>query len=328
MLKRLFTLLTLTIPIACNSNHTSDTTPGAGKEYTSENQTKKNGKKGASSSPGNNLPPEIDPSIFDEPGPVDSPEEKGPYPVKSYTEGLDDSAYSSAIIYYPASEPKNGRKTFPATTLSGGYGNTKEQMVWIAEHLASHGIIVQIFTPTTAMSTDPTIWSTGHLGSIKKMKSEAENDSSPINGLVDTESMGIMGFSMGGAGTILASNANDKSVKAAIALCPYQPKPLTSGVSMLFVTGTADVVAVPANVEKAYNSSESDAPKALLNLTGMTHQGITGNGSYKRQLSRYLTTWYKVYLSSNLGYHTYLAGEEAEKDKAGGGITTFNYSGN
>jgi len=250
-----------------------------------------------------------------------NPELPGPHPVKSYTEGLADSAYSSAVVYYP-SDLQNLR---PATTLSGGYTNTKEQMIWLAEHLASHGFVVQVFTPTNPNSTDPRIWETGHLGSVKKLKMESARAGSPIRGLVDPARLAVMGFSMGGAGTILAVNSQKEPLRAAIALCPYQPQSLSARVPTMFVTGTNDFVAVPANVERAFTSISPDTPKAFLNLDGLTHQNITSPGAFRRQLSRYLTTWYQVFLADQTSYKKYLAGSEADTDKAQGGIAALNF---
>jgi len=250
-----------------------------------------------------------------------NPEVAGPHPVKSYTDGLSDGAYSSAVVFYP-SDVKNPRA---ATTLSGGYTNTKEQMVWLAEHLASHGFVVQVFTPTNPNSTDPRIWETGHLGSVRKLKSESVRSGSPIQGLVDPGRLAVMGFSMGGAGTILAVNSAQEPLRAAIALCPYQPQALSVKVPTMFVTGTGDFVATPANVEKAFNATGPDSPRALLNLDGMRHQNVTSPGAFRRQLSRYLTTWYQIFLDGHTSHKKYLTGAEADADKARGGIATLNF---
>ena len=250
-----------------------------------------------------------------------NPELAGPYSVKSYTDGLNDTAYSSAIIYYP----NDLRRPLPSTTLSGGYTNTKEQMAWLASHLASHGFVVQVFTPTNPNSTDPHTWEIGHTGSVRKLKSESARAGSPIQGLVDPSRQGVMGFSMGGAGAILAVNSQAEAIRAAISLCPYQPQSLSAKVPMLFVTGTSDFVAVPANVEKAFSAARSDTSRALLSLNGLGHQNITSPGAFQRQLSRYLTTWYQIFLADQVDYKKFLNGAEADADKAQGGIATLNF---
>ncbi len=94
---------------------------------------------------------------------------------------------------------------------------------------------------------------------------------------------------------------------------------------MLFVTGTSDFVAVPANVEKAFSAARSDTSRALLSLNGLGHQNITSPGAFQRQLSRYLTTWYQIFLADQVDYKKFLNGAEADADKAQGGIATLNF---
>jgi len=251
---------------------------------------------------------------------MSNPEQTGPMAVKSYTEGLSDSSYSSSIIFYP---DDGSTVKFPATTLSGGYSNTKEQMIWLAQHLASHGFIVSIFTPTNTNSTDPRIWATGHSGSINKLKTESLRQGSPILGRVDETRLGIMGFSMGGAGTIVALNSLGTAVRAAVPICAYRPGVVSADVASLFVTGTADAVASPAAIQQSFAQSLVRAPLGLVNFDGLGHQNITNPSSFRRQLSRYLTAWYQVYLAGNKAYETYINGEKLKEDRAGGGIADF-----
>ncbi len=240
------------------------------------------------------------------------PGKKGPYEVLSYIDNLTDPAYNSAIIYYPA-DPK--AKLIGASTLSGGFTNTKEQMSWLGEHLASHGVITIVFTPTNNQSLNPTIWATGHKGSFQKLKSENQRVGSPIQGKVDEKKIGIMGYSMGGAGTILAVNELSTAVKAAVPICAFRPVTPTSSVPMLLQTGTDDTVAVPRNIELAYEAMPATTPKALTKFNGMTHLDVTNGGPPIQQdnIAYYGTAWYRVYLGGDQRYRTYLSGDEQKK---------------
>lgn len=224
------------------------------------------------------------------------------------------AAYQSAIIFYP--DDKSTRR-FPATTLSGGYTNTKEYMVWLGKHLASHGIITIVFTPTNTMSVDPGIWSRGHLGSLDQLELENKRSGSPIAKRVNTERLGVMGFSMGGAGTVLAVNKAGARVKAAVPLCPYQPAVLTAPVPMLSITGTRDTVASPIFIERAYTASKTGQPKAFAKFNGMAHQDVVFGGSHHEEIARYATAWYRVFLADEVAYKTYLSGEELAKHRDG-----------
>jgi hypothetical protein len=244
--------------------------------------------------------------------PLHFPGRKGPYAVTSYTESLADPAYSSAIVYYP-SDPK--AIIIGASTLSGGFTNTKEQMSWLGEHLASHGVITLVFTPTNNQSLNPTIWATGHKGGFQKLKAEGQRAGSPIQGKVDEKKIGIMGFSMGGAGTILAVNELGTAVKAAVPICAFRPVTPTAAVPILLLTGTNDTIAIPANIIAAYEGMPETSPKALANFSGMTHLDVPNGGvaAQHENLAYYGTAWYRVYMGGDARYKTYLSGDEQKK---------------
>jgi len=246
------------------------------------------------------------------PEPLHYPGRKGPYEVISYIDNLADPAYSSAIVYYP-SDPQ--AKIIGSSTLSGGFTNTKEQMSWLAQHLASHGVITIVFTPTNNQSLNPAIWATGHKGGLQKLIREGQRAGSPIQGKIDEKKIGIMGFSMGGAGTILAVNELGTAVKAAVPICAFRPVTPTAAVPIMLQTGTNDTVAIPGNIENAYEAMAETSPKALTNFSGMTHLDVPNGGSAAQHenIAYYGTAWYRVYLGGDLRYRTYIAGDEQKK---------------
>ncbi|HYX35635.1 MAG TPA: hypothetical protein VE954_21265 [Oligoflexus sp.] len=246
-----------------------------------------------------------------------NPGKVGPFPVRSYSDNLQNPAYQSAIIFYP---DDRSQRRFPATTLSGGYTNTKEYMVWLGKHLASHGIITIVFTPTNTMSVDANIWATGHLGSLGQLESENQRNGSPIAGRLNVDRLGVMGFSMGGAGTVLAVNKAGSRVKAAVPLCPYRPAVLKAAVPMLSITGTQDTVAASVYVERAFTAAKTGQPKAFARFNGMSHPDVVFGGSHHEEIARYAISRYKVFLADELAYKTYLHGEELEKHREGSSV--------
>jgi hypothetical protein len=238
--------------------------------------------------------------------------EAGPYKTATYSEGLTDQAYQSAIVHYPVNAPT---PKVAATSLSGGYQMKKEQMLWLAERLASHGFIVMTFTPTEIGTLNPGIWATGHKGVIAKLKTENEREGSPIKGKVNVERLGISGFSMGGAGTIVAINELGTSVKAAVPICAYRPKVVSVSVPTMFITGTRDVLADPRPIIASYESMSSGAPKSLVNINGMRHSDVYDPPNQQRNIARYLIAWYQMHLVGNESYLTYLEGDELKEDR-------------
>ena len=72
----------------------------------------------------------------------------GSYEICSYDAELDNEGYASARMSYPC-DLSGG--PLPATTLTGGFTNTKEQMYWLADHLTSHGYVVLTMTPNNTL---------------------------------------------------------------------------------------------------------------------------------------------------------------------------------
>ncbi|HET9240950.1 MAG TPA: hypothetical protein VFO10_27035 [Oligoflexus sp.] len=245
------------------------------------------------------------------------PGRRGRFSVSSYTANLANRAYQSAVIYYPRD---SSQQKFPATTLSGGYTNTKEYMGWLGSHLASHGIITIIFTPTNRYSFDPRIWASGHKGALAQLEMENQKTTSPIAGRVDTTSLGIMGFSMGGSGTALAVNELGTRVKAAVGLCAYNPAVLTQAVPVLHISGSSDTVAPPQLIQRSVSTSRVKVPKAFAKFSGMAHQDVVFGGSHHEEIARYATSWYKVFLANDAAYKTYLNGDELKKQLDGGRV--------
>jgi dienelactone hydrolase len=245
------------------------------------------------------------------------PGKRGPYTFQSYSDANhNDVGYQSAVIYYPSNAPGGA---WPATTLSGGFTNTKEQMTWLAQHLASHGFVVIVFTPTNNLVLDPNIWATGHKASLAKLRAEHQRPASPLAGKIKLDRLGIMGFSMGGAGTIVALNElGDRGVQAAVPICAFQPQIPTAKVPTLLLTGTADTVARPAPILNAYQQMSTGAPKAFAEFNGMTHLDVPNGGAplQHENLARFGTAWYLVYLGQQSAYQTYLQGDELAKQKA------------
>jgi dienelactone hydrolase len=263
----------------------------------------------------------VDPSDGDEPARpprpsqpevVSDPGATGPYTVASHSEGLADAGYASAVLYVPNNA---GAERLPATSLVGGYSNTKEDVVWMAEQLASHGYIVLAFTPTNNFSGDAGIWAQGHTAALRKLTAEDARQGSPIFGRVDRERLGLVGFSMGGAGTIIAANAMPE-VRAAIALCAYRPQTPSGSAALMMITGTADTVADPGAIEAAYSSMTSEASHAFLSFKDFGHGDVLRSTRFRPQLAKYMTAFYQLELAGIAGYERFLAGSEGEAERS------------
>lgn len=256
-----------------------------------------------------------------------APGSDGPDRVCSYTSGLTSLSYASARVSYPC----NLSGTAPATTLTGGFTNTKEQMYWLADHLSSHGYIVITMTPTNTLGT-PLTWETAHKGGIDKLKSENTRLLSSIRGKVDTSKLGIMGFSMGGGGTLLAAADLRNEVKTAVPLAPWlgtlSPTYRNITAKTLIISGSSDTVAFPGVIAGYYRSLPSNLTRGLAEVRGASHSDFYSALASRSQQTRFktlTTAWLKTHLSGDTSYLTYLNGSAHNSNVSAGWYSQYEY---
>jgi len=255
------------------------------------------------------------------------PSSSGSDTVCSYTSGLSSTGYSSARVSYPCGLSK---ASYPSTTLTGGYTNTKEQMYWLANHLTSHGYIVITMTPNNIYGTPP-VWQTAHKAGITKLKAENTRTTSPIYNKVNVNKLSLSGFSMGGGGTLLAAADLKSEIKTAIPLAPYlgtsSPNYSSINAKTLIQAGSNDTVSYPSTVASYYQSLPTSISRALATFNGASHLDWidTGNKTQQARFKTLITSWMKVYLDGDSEYFTYLDGAEHDKQLAESWYTRYEY---
>ena len=213
-------------------------------------------------------PPETDPVAQTLTNPGDSE-------VCSYTSNLKDDGYSSAIVTYPC----NATGLLPATTLTGGYTNTKEQMVWLSEHLTSHGYVVIAMTPTNRFGT-PEIWGKAHVAGFNKLAAENARIDSPISNKINLDRRAITGFSMGGGGVFIAAEQLAGQNAATLALAPFlytSPQALFDAQVVPTMILGSELDEIAKNSEKYY-AQLPNIEKGLGMFTGASHYDWYGSG--------------------------------------------------
>lgn len=240
------------------------------------------------------------------------PAAAGQYTKCTYTEGLEDSGYKDAVVYYPC---ETGDGPFPASTLTGGFTNTKEEMDWAGSHLVTHGYIIIAMTPNNKMGNNPQ-WRSAHNAGIAMLKSENGRSQSPIAGMVNTNALQIMGFSKGGGGTLLAAHDQGAAIKSAQALAPYMDTSYNISkikAATIIYTGSDDVVAPPQPVEGMFEALTSSVERTLAYFDEMPHKGwmLDGSAEQHEKALTYMTSWMKVYLSGDSSFDGYIDGSQS-----------------
>ncbi|MES2818346.1 MAG: dienelactone hydrolase family protein [Pseudomonadota bacterium] len=256
-----------------------------------------------------------------------SPATAGGERVCAYTSGLSSWSYASARVTYPCTLSK---AAYPATTLTGGFSNTKEQMTWLSEHLSSHGYIVITLTPNNVLGSPPG-WQTAHKAGIATLKQERARSGSPLYNKIDLSKLGLTGFSMGGGGALLAAADLKAEIKAAVPMAPYlgfsSPNYGAISAKVLIQAGASDTVAYPSTVASYYQSLPTGISRALTTFRGATHLDFINSGNTTRQarFKTLVTAWLKVYLDGDSEYATYLDGAEHNRHLAEDWFTRFEY---
>lgn len=245
--------------------------------------------------------------------------------------------YDSAMIYYP----DEGNGPFPATTMSGGWTNTKEDMEWICEELADAGLIVICFTPQRRYLALPYIWERGQNAVYETLLDENDNQQSPIYRKVNVDKIALAGFSMGGGGVLQTANSRSTNAKVAIAMAPWETctaspdkECLTRTDEIIIPTfifgGTKDRLVYDAEINNMYESLPEGTEKLGIIFDKMNHYDLFGADLLKDKIrdrvSTYMIAFLKVYLMRDSSYQTFLSGDDLQQNIDDGWFAMFIYN--
>lgn len=156
------------------------------------------------------------------------PDEPGPYAVGNYMVSFNMTDYGiyEANIRYPAlysgefapQDASGG--PYPGIVVSSGLHGGEWSVSWISDHLTSHGYVILGFTPPDPGLGIWTQWGDGFTGGIQELKKQGNDSSSPIFGMLDSDTFGVIGLSMGGGGCIEAAGTAGSEVDVAVSLAP------------------------------------------------------------------------------------------------------------
>ncbi|HET9953652.1 MAG TPA: hypothetical protein VFQ61_04070 [Polyangiaceae bacterium] len=226
----------------------------------------------------------------------------GPYAVATLTSGLRDGpAYGSQTLHYPT----DTGAPFAGVVVVPGFVSPESSMRAWGPFLASHGIVT-LTIGTNSGGDPPEMRAKALLDGIETLKAENERSTSPIQGKLATNRFAVMGWSMGGGGTLIAANGNP-TLKAAIGLAAWSPgQQFTEDqVPTLLLAGSADVLA-GGQSQGFYSSIPNSTPKMLFEVAGGDHSIANDPSSARGEIGRYGLSWLKVFLEGDLRYREFL----------------------
>jgi dienelactone hydrolase len=228
---------------------------------------------------------------------------EGPYSVKSYTDGFKKGTmYLAGTIYYP--DGGDATPPFGCVIVVPGFTAYQSSIAGWGPFLASNGIVTMtIDTLTTGDFPDQR--SGELLDALNDCLNENERADSPLMGKIDKSATGLMGWSMGGGGTLIAASKTP-TLKAAIGLCAWGPH---SGdmntVPALMFQGTADVLAAGMS-DSYYAAVPESVPKMLFEVGGADHFYANDPAGMGGVVGLYGLSWMKVFLEGDMRYKQFL----------------------
>jgi alpha-beta hydrolase superfamily lysophospholipase len=270
-------------------------------------------KAGATPTPTASPTPTTSPSPTSSPTstpPTPNPYERGPAPTltsirattgafatsQSTVSSAAASGFGGGTIYYPTSTTAG---TFGAVVIAPGYTARQSSIAWLGPRLASQGFVV-LTIDTNTTSDQP-----ASRGDQLRAALRYLTTSSSVRARVDAGRLAVMGHSMGGGGSLEAT-LDDSSLKAAVALTPWDTRKdfSDSRTSTLIIGAQSDTVApVSSHSEPFYASLPSGLPKAYLELAGASH---FAPNSPNTTIAQYSIAWLKRFVDDDSRYSQFL----------------------
>lgn len=217
-------------------------------------------------------------------------------------------------IHYPAINPGVGTNPnateapYPTLLFSLGHTGTIAQYQPFAARITSWGFVcVLVGSDLEAFATER---ATDLIDALNWLDEQNDNSSFKLSQLMDESKFGVLGHSMGGAATIMASGSEPR-FKVSVSIAPYfSPVPAArTHVPILIVVGSKDTVC-PHSIISYPIYKEANPPKLFLTLTGVDHLGIVfGFGCFK-----YVVSFLKLYLYEDQDYADFLYGTTAQQE--------------
>ena len=226
----------------------------------------------------------------------------GPYDVSTLSSGLRDGpAYGTQTLHVPVgAEPP-----FAGVAIVPGFISPESSIRAWGPFLASHGIVT-LTIGTNSGGDLPDARARALLDAIETLKAEHVRSGGPVQGQLALDRFAVMGWSMGGGGTLIAANQTPE-LRAAIGLAAWSPgaRFAQNQVPTLLLAGSADALA-GGQSQGFFESIPDGTPKLLFEVAGGPHDIANNPSSADGEIGRYGLSWLKVFLGGDERYRPFL----------------------
>ncbi|GAB3650110.1 alpha/beta hydrolase [Glycomyces tarimensis] len=238
-----------------------------------------------------------------------NPHERGPAPTESSIEASRGhysvsstsvsgfvSGFGGGTIYYPTTRSDGD---FGAVAVAPGYTASSSTMEWLGPRIASQGFVV--FTIDTNSRYD----FPGQRADQLNAALEYLVDDSNVSDRIDPDRLAVMGHSMGGGGSLEATDDNP-DIQASIPLTPWHSDKTWNGVStptLIFGAENDTIASVGSHSERFYSSIPSSTDKIYIELDGASHFAPNLSNT---TIAKYSISWLKRFVDNDTRYDQFL----------------------
>lgn len=219
----------------------------------------------------------------------------GPFAIASTTVPAG-NGFGGGTIYYPTDTSEG---LFGAVAVVPGFTANQSSMAWYGPRIASQGFVV--FTIDTISGFDgPPARGDQLLAALDYLTT-----TSSVRGRIDPARLAVMGWSMGGGGTLEAARKRP-SIRAAIPLAAWHTTTDWSTVTVptLVVGCQNDTIApVASHSVPFYNSLTAARERAYLEIAGGDHFCVT---TANTTIARSVISWLKRFVDEDTRYTQFL----------------------
>lgn len=253
----------------------------------------------------------------------DSPYARGPNPTVSFLESNSGphsvrtsrvsrlvSGFGGGTIHYPTGTTG----TMAAIVVIPGFVSAESSIDWWGPKLASHGFVVMTIDTNSGFD-QPASRARQINNALDYLVSQNTARNGPVRGMIDTNRLGVIGWSMGGGGTLRV--ASQGRIKAAIPLAPWDTSSARSvqTPTLVFACGSDVIAPVRTHASPLYNQIPNSVDKAYVEIRNGTHYCANGGGLNNNVLSRLGVSWMKRFLDEDTRYSQFLCGPNHTSDR-------------
>jgi dienelactone hydrolase len=207
------------------------------------------------------------------------------------------NGFGGGTIYFPTDTSQG---TFGAIVVTPGFTATQSSISWLGPRIASQGFVLMTID-TNSRFDNPTTRATEMQSALNFLV-----NSSSVRTRIDASRLALMGHSMGGGGTLEATQKNT-ALQAAIPLMPWdQNNKNFSGIrTPTMIIGSQNDTVAPVNQHSIpfFNSIPAASEKAYLELAGASH---TAANSPNTTLAKFAISWLKRFVDNDTRYEQFL----------------------